>query len=329
MAEWIHRYARINGIRVHYVEQGAGVPVILCHGFPHLWFSWRHQIPVIAQAGFRPVAPDMRGMGQTDAPADVAAYDVPQITGDLLGLLDAIDEERAVFVGLDFGAFAVYDLAFRAPERVVAVIGLENPAAPHNPAMPPLAEYAEMEKKHFVHIHYFAPHGPADIALDAAPREFLSKVFYALSGDYHYLDVWKHPPGTAYLDALPEAPPLPWHWLTELELEFYVSEYARSGFTGGLNYYRSMDLKWASRRPFEGRTSPVPAYFIGSERDCDLEGFHGQDPISLFRAQFPDLRRVEMIAGAGHLMQMERPREVNALLLEYLGAISGDRGRVR
>ena len=131
MADWIHRYARINGIRMHYVEQGAGVPVILCHGFPHLWFSWRHQIPVIAQAGFRAVAPDMRGMGQTDAPADVGAYDVPQITGDLLGLLDAIDAERAVFVGLDFGAFAVYDLAFRAPERVVAVIGLENPAAPH------------------------------------------------------------------------------------------------------------------------------------------------------------------------------------------------------
>jgi len=210
---------------------------------------------------------------------------------------------------------------------VIAVIGLENPAAPHNPAMPPLAEYAEMAQKHFVHIHYFAPHGPADAALDAAPREFLSKVFYALSGDYHYLDVWKHPPGTTYLDALPEPPPLPWSWLSELELEFYVSEYARSGFTGGLNYYRSMDLKWASRKPFEGLTSPVPAFFIGSERDCDLEGFHGHDPISLFRAQFPDLRRVEMIAGAGHLMQLERPREVNALLLEFLAALSRDPGR--
>ena len=154
------------------------------------------------------------------------AYDVPQITGDLLGLLDAIGAERAVFVGLDFGAFAVYDLAFRAPERVIAVIGLENPAAPHNPKTPPLTEYAAMAKKHFVHIHYFAPYGPADAALDAAPREFLSKVFYALSGDYHYLDVWKHPPGTAYLEALPEPPPLPWSWLSELELEFYVSEYA-------------------------------------------------------------------------------------------------------
>jgi pimeloyl-ACP methyl ester carboxylesterase len=314
---------------MHYVEQGMGVPVILCHGFPHLWFSWRHQLPVVAQAGFRAVAPDMRGMGQTDAPTDIAAYDVPQITGDLLGLLDALDAERAVFVGLDFGAFAVYDLAFRAPERVLAVIGLENPAAPHNPAVPPLTEYAEMAKTHFVHIHYFAPVGPADAALDAAPREFLSKVFYALSGDYHYLDVWKHPPGTAYLDALPEPPPLPWHWLSDLELEFYVSEYARSGFTGGLNYYRSMDLKWASRKPFEGRTSSVPAFFIGSERDCDLEGFHGEDPVSLFRAQFSDVRRVAMIAGAGHLMQMEKPREVNTLLLECLGEISEDRDRAR
>jgi pimeloyl-ACP methyl ester carboxylesterase len=329
MADWTHRYARVNGIRMHYVEQGSGVPVILCHGFPHLWFSWRHQIPAIARAGFRAVAPDMRGMGQTDAPAEVAAYDVPQVTGDLLGLLDVLGAERAVFVGLDFGAFAVYDLAFRAPERVLAVIGLENPAAPHNPAMPPLAEYAEMAKQHFVHIHYFAPVGPADAALDAAPREFLSKVFYALSGDYHYLDVWKQPPGTAYLDALPQPPPLPWHWLSDLELEFYVSEYARSGFTGGLNYYRSMDLKWASRKPFEGRSSPVPAFFIGSERDCDLEGFHGEDPISLFRAQFSDVRGVAMIAGAGHLMQMEKPREVNSLLLEYLGVIREDRGRAR
>lgn len=327
MAQWVHRHARINGIHTHWVEQGQGVPVILYHGFPHLWFSWRHQIPAIAQAGWRAVAPDMRGMGQSEAPPDPGAYGIDHVVGDLLGLLDAIGAERAVFAGLDFGAFTVYDLALRAPERVIAVIGLENPPAPHDPNVPPLAEYAAMAQKHFVHIDYFVPPGPADAALNARPREFLTKVFWALSGEYHYLDVWKHPPGTAYLDALPEAPPLPWSWLTELEMEFYVCEYSRSGFTGGLNWYRSMDLRWAQRQPFQGASSPVPAFFIGSERDCDLEGFQGPDPIALMRAQFPDLREVVMIAGAGHLVQMERPREVNELMLKFLGALAAERGR--
>ncbi len=329
MADWSHRHAQINGIHMHYVEQGQGPLVVLCHGFPHLWFSWRHQIPALAAAGWRVVAPDLRGMGQTEAPEDASAYGVDEITADLIALLDHLGEQRAVFAGLDFGAFAIYDLALRAPERVSAVIGLENPAAPHNPDTPPLQEYAAMAEKHFVHIHYFTPVGPSDAALNASPREFLSKVFYALSGDYHYLDVWQHPPGTSYLEALPEPPPLPWPWLSELELEYYVSEYSRSGFTGGLNWYRSMDLKWQQRQAFEGVQSQVPAFFIGSEHDADLEGFHGDDPIALMRAQFPDLRRVEMIAGAGHLVQMEKPAEVTALMLDYLDSLRPGRQKMQ
>lgn len=321
MAEWNHRHALINGINMHYVEQGEGVPVILCHGFPHLWFSWRHQIPAIAAAGWKAVALDMRGMGQTDAPVAVEAYGVEPIVDDLLGLLDHLGAEKAVFVGLDFGAFAIYDLALRAPERVIAVIGLENPAAPHNPDIPPLREYAEIARQHFLHIEYFREPGPADRALNAAPRKFLNKVFYALSGDYPMAEVFKHPPGTTYMDALPEPPPLPWPWMSELEMEFFVAEYSRTGFTGGLNYYRSMDIKWAQRKPYEGVQSEVPAFFIGSEHDIDLEAFHGDDPISLMRAQFPDLREVAMIPGAGHLVQMERPREVNDYLLKFLDSL--------
>lgn len=324
MIEWTHRHANINGINLHYVEQGAGIPVILCHGFPHLWFSWRHQIPVLANAGWRVIAPDMRGMGQSDAPAELEAYGVEPIVNDLLGLLDHLGERRAVFVGLDFGAFAVYDLAMRAPERVIAVIGLENPAAPHNPDVPPLTEYAEMARHHFLHIEYFREPGPADRALNAAPREFLNKVFYALSGDYEMAKVFRHPPGTTYLDALPEPPPLPWSWMSDLEMEYFVSEYSRTGFTGGLNYYRSMDIKWAQRKPFEGVQSPVPAFFIGSEHDIDLEAFHGDDPISLMRAQFPDLREVAMIAEAGHMVQMERPEEVNTHLLRFLQSLKAE-----
>lgn len=316
--DWQHHHATINGIQVHYVEQGRGMPIVLCHGFPHLWFSWHRQITALAAAGYRVIAPDMRGMGQTQAPTDPGAYDVDHITADLLGLLDHTGIERAVFAGLDFGAFASYDFALRHPERVIAIIGLENPAAPHNPDESPLTEYRRMGEQHFLHIEYFREPPRADQELAAQPRRFLHKVFHTLSGSGNYFDCFKHPPGTGYIEAMAEPPPLPWPWLSELELEFFVSEYSRSGFTGGLNWYRSMDLKWQQRRPFEGVTSAVPAYFLGSENDVDLEGFHGDDPISLMRAIFPELRQVRMIKGAGHMVQLEASEQVNAILVEFL-----------
>ncbi|MEJ2533140.1 MAG: alpha/beta hydrolase [Halioglobus sp.] len=330
-ADWAHHYATINGIETHYVEQAAAgeatavkklPPVVFCHGFPMLWFSWHRQIPVLARAGHRVIAPSMRGMGQTAAPADPAAYGVDDITGDLLGLLDHCAIDEAVFVGIDFGAFAIQDLALRHPDRVKAIICLENPAAPHNPDKPPLTEYREMGEEHFLHIEYFREPPRADLELAAAPREFLRKVMWILSGQANYFEVFRHPPGTGYIDAMPEPPPLPWPWLSELELEFFVSEYSRSGFTGGLNWYRSMDLKWQQRRPYEGVQSEVPAWFIGSERDVDLEGFHGDDPVGLMRAIFPNLLDVQMIPEAGHMMPLEASDQLNAILLDYLSRLS-------
>ena len=319
--QWTHRHAVINGIHTHYVEQGQGPAVVLCHGFPHLWFSWHRQIPELAEAGYRVIAPDLRGMGQTEAPADPRAYDVDHITGDLLGLLDHAGVERAIFVGLDFGAFANYDFALRHPERCIAVIGLENPAAPHNPAEAPLTAYRRMGEKHFLHIVYFLEPPRADIELAEQPRNFLRKVYWTLSGAVNYFDMFKHPPGTSYIDAMVEPPALPWPWLSELELEFFVSEYSRSGFTGGLNWYRSMDRKWEQRKAFEGVQSQVPAWFIGSEADVDLAGFHGDDPIGQMRAIFPRLMDVQMIPKVGHMMQLEASAQLNSILLEYLQRI--------
>jgi pimeloyl-ACP methyl ester carboxylesterase len=271
------------------------------------------------------VAFDQRGMGQTSAPSDPALYDVPHTVGDLVGLLDHLGEEKAIFSGLDFGLFAIYDMAYHYPERMTAIIGLENPAWPHDPDCSPLSEAAALGRRHFYHLHYFtAESGVADAALNAAPRDFLAKVFYALSGDYHYIDVWNHPPGTGYLDALPNAPPLPWNWLSDLELEFFVSDYARSGFTGGLNWYRAMDLRWQQRRRFEGIPNPVPFYFIGSENDTDLEAFHGEDPLSRLHEQYSDLRAVEMIAHAGHMVQMERADDVTQLMLRFLNEVKSE-----
>ncbi|MEM1113860.1 MAG: alpha/beta hydrolase [Pseudomonadota bacterium] len=321
--DWVHHHATVNGISMHYVEQGEGMPVILCHGFPHLWFSWHRQISALANAGYRVIAPDMRGMGQSGVPLEVEAYDVDHITADLVGLMDHAGIERAAFAGLDFGAFAIYDLALRHPERVLAVIGLENPAAPHNPEVPPLTEYREIGEQHFLHIEYFRVPGRADRDLAAEPRRFLHKVYHTLSGAGNYFSVFNYPPDATYIEAMDEPPPMPWPWLSELELEYFVSEYSRSGFTGGLNWYRAMDLKWAQRKPFEGVQSRVPAYFLGSEHDVDLEGFHGDDPISQMRAIFPDLRDVRMIPGAGHMVQLEASDEVNAILLDYLNDIEG------
>ena len=237
-ARWSHNYAFINNIHMHYVEQTAapdssGVPVIFCHGFPMLWFSWHRQIPVIADAGYRVIAPSMRGMGQTEAPDEPEAYGVDEITADLLGLLDHCGIEQA-----------------------------------------------------------------------------------------NYFDVFKHPPKTSYIDAMAEPPPLPWNWLSELELEYFVSEYSQSGFTGGLNWYRSMDIKWEQRKAFEGVQSQVPAWFIGSERDVDLEGFHGEDPIGLMRAIFPNLVDVQMIPKVGHMMPLEASGQLNVILLDYLSRIT-------
>ncbi len=320
-AQWTHHYAVINGIHTHYVEQGEGIPVVLCHGFPHLWFSWHRQIPVLAGAGFRVIAPDMRGMGQTEAPDDPQAYDVNHITGDLLGLLDYLGEEKAIFVGLDFGAFANYDFALRYPERTHAVIGLENPAAPHNPEESPLTEYRRMGQEHFLHIAYFLEQPRADDDLNNNVRRFLHKVYWTLSGEVDYFDMFKHPAGTSYIDAMVEPPPLPWPWLSQLELEVFVNEYSQCGFTGGLNWYRSMDMKWEQRRPFEGVQSEVPAWFIGSEADVDLKGFHSDDPIGLMRAIFPKLMDVQMIPRAGHMIQLEASDQLNTILLDYVTRI--------
>jgi pimeloyl-ACP methyl ester carboxylesterase len=321
MSDLRHRQVKTNGITLHVAEQGSGPPVIFCHGFPHIWYMWHHQLPVVAAAGYRAVAPDMRGYGRSDAPPGVEGYTNLQAIADLTGLLDDMGEEQAVFVGLDFGAALVWELALRVPERVRAVVVCNNPYV-GRARRRPSELWAKMAQQHFLHLDYFQEYGPADRELGARPGDFLVRVYYALSGDYHYLDIWQHPSeGRGYLDVLPEAPPLPWRWLDTEEFDLIAGEFARTGFTGGLNWYRALDLNWELSEGLADSVVTVPAFFIYGERDCDMEGFSGMDPIAAMRARVPDLREVAMIPAAGHLIQMEDPAGVNSLLLRFLSSL--------
>ena len=214
--------------------------------------SARHEVQRVTRAaGHVVVAEVVAGADDEAGAARVTHEDVGGsaqrrgvVERELLGLLDAIGADKAVFVGLDFGAVLVWELAIRVPERVESVIVFNNPYLGRAPFRPS-DMWRRIARKHFLHLHYFQEPGVADRELAAAPREFLRRVYYALSGDYHYLDVWQHPSeGTGYLDALPESPPLPWDWLSEPEFDVLANSFEKTGFTGGLSWYRALDVNW-------------------------------------------------------------------------------------
>ena len=308
--------------------------VVLVHGFPHFWFTWHRMIPVLVEAGWRVIAPDLRGMGGSDAPADVEAYAPREVVDDLFAVVDDAlahthvnahpdaAQEKVVLVGFDFGAGVVYDACHLEPGRVRAVIGMENPFMGTAGSISPLEGSAMIAEKHFLHLHYFAQPGVAEVDLQGRERDFLSRVFWALSADFHYLDVWQHPPGTMYLDALPAAPPLPWGWLSVEEMDIYEKEYSRTGFAGPLQWYRAMDVAWNARKGFERQTNPVPYYFIYSEHDPDLEGFHGREPLAKLGRYHDDVRQVRSVPRAGHLMHLEATEDMHREILACLSDIT-------
>ncbi|MFA1542460.1 alpha/beta fold hydrolase [Actinomadura monticuli] len=316
-----HRMLDVGGIALHAAEQGEGAPVVLCHGFPGLWYSWRHQLPVLAEAGYRAVAVDMRGYGRSGRPASPADYGRRHTVADMVGLLDGLGIEEAVFVGHDFGAALVWDLPQWAPGRVKALMQLSVPRMPVS-ARPPTELYARMAEQHFVHVHYFQEEGPADEELGAAPERFLANVFWALSGGYRYLDIWQHPSeGNGYLDVLPEAPPLPWPWLSQDEFAHYVDEFSRTGFTGGLNWYRAYDHVWREKQSRPDEPVTVPTMFLVGERDPVLQ-MMGSGALKQMESLVPGLQDVHIVEGAGHFVQMEAADEVNEAMLAFLAGLT-------
>jgi pimeloyl-ACP methyl ester carboxylesterase len=290
-----NRTVPVNGIELNVAEEGDGRPVILCHGFPELGYSWRHQLPALARAGYHALAPDMRGYGATSIPPEIEAYDVLTICADLLGLLDDLGEERAVFVGHDWGAQVVWELARAHPERVAAVVGMSVPLVPRAPA-PPLYLMRQGMGEDF-YIVWFQRPGVADEVLARDVRRTLttSRVWTS-----HWADEDENPP----------RPP----WLSEHDLRVYVEAFERTGFTGGLNYYRNIDRNWQLTEPFADRRVEAPALFVTGAKDP----VRGWMPEALMDGLVTDLRRTVVVEGAGHWIQQERPDVVNEALLGFL-----------
>lgn len=316
MAAITHRVVRGNGISMHIAEAGRGPLVLLLHGFPELWYSWRHQLPALAGAGYHVVAPDLRGYGDTDAPLSVESYDMSTMTADVAALLDVLGAETAVLVGHDWGAHIAWQAARRYPRRVAAVAALSVPYTPRSPT-PPIQMMRQFSADACNFVLYFQQPGVAEAELEADVRRSLRLFFYALSGDappelVPYLYRGK-PAAAGALDGMPEPASLP-IWLSAADLDYYTRAFMRSGFRGALNRYRNLDRDWEASAGDGVAGVEQPALYIGGERDPAIR-FGSVEPM---RADVPNLREVALLPGCGHWTQQERPSAVNAALVAFL-----------
>ncbi|MFD3683208.1 alpha/beta fold hydrolase [Nocardiopsis sp. NPDC058631] len=319
-----HRDVEVNGVRLHVAEQGSGPLVLLLHGFPETWYSWRHQFAPLVEAGYRVVAPDQRGYARSDQPEDAGAYTLPDLVGDVVALIAALGEKEAVLVGHDWGAPVAWSTAMMRPDLVRGVVGLSVPPFP--PAMMPAPSVSRRIYGEGFYQVYFQEPGVADAELAADPASFLRRVLVGASGDNPETDqarLWMVPEGGTLLDGLPPADELP-SWLTEEDVAVFARDHARHGaraFTGGLNWYRNIERNQTLMSPFQGRGIDVPAlYMVG---DMDL--------VTVMRG-IPELRKAlpllvprlhadVTLPGCGHWTQQERPEEVNTALLDFLGHV--------
>jgi pimeloyl-ACP methyl ester carboxylesterase len=320
-----HRTVETNGLRMHVAEAGEGPLVVLCHGFPESWYSWRHQLMALAEAGYHAVAPDQRGYGQTDRPEAIDQYTLFHLVGDLVGLLDALRAPSAVVAGHDWGAPVAWHAALLRPDRVRAVIALSVPFRPRGSARP-TSMMPRTEDAVFYQLYFQEP-GVAEAELERDPRETIRRLAYWGSGDGQRA---AHTPGSGTSGMVPraggflsgrEAPATLPAWLTEADIDFYAGEFRRAGFRGGLNWYRNIDRNWELLAPWAGAKVTVPALYVTGDRDLVLT-FRGMDQLLPALKHFvPQLRQTVMLPGCGHWTQQERPAEVNAAMLQFLETV--------
>lgn len=288
---WRHRMVESNGIRLHVVEEGQGFPVVLCHGFPELWYSWRQQIPALAAAGLRTIAPDLRGYGESDKPSVVGEYDIHHLAGDIIGLLDALELERAVLVGHDWGAIVMWSVAVMHPERVERVIGLNVPYRGQCVGFPPTQVLRGMGNR-FAYVLFFQEPGRAEAHFSPDLPAALRRFYDGVAADPSFLS--------------PE------------EFQVYLEAFSKGGLSGPLNYYRNIDRNWETTQHLADRVVECPCLVVMTDRDPILRPELAEG----MERWVPQLRR-ELVKDCGHWTQQEKPQEINRLLLEFLADLSG------
>ena len=305
-----------NGIRIHLAEQGSGPLVLLCHGFPESWYSWRHQLSALSAAGFHVVAPDMRGYGQSSRPEQIDRYSMLHLVGDMVAVLDALGEKQAVIAGHDWGAPVAWHAALLRPDRFRAVIGLSVPYRPRG-SVQPTTVMAQTEEAQFYQLYFQTP-GKAESEFEADTRGSIRKILYAWSGAMPDVDMV--PRAGGFFARVADPPLLP-SWLTEADIEVYVAQFLASGFRGGLNWYRNIDRNWELMAAFTRAPITVPALYMAGELDPVLAFPRMKDAIADLKRFIPDLRGTIVLPGCGHWTQQERPKQVNSSMIEFLRSL--------
>jgi pimeloyl-ACP methyl ester carboxylesterase len=306
-----------NGIEIFVLEQGSGPLVVLCHGWPELSYSWRHQIAAIAEAGYHVVAPDMRGFGRTSAPADIEAYSIFDHVGDMVALVAALGEKRAVIAGHDWGAPVAWHAAMFRPDIFSAVAGLSVPP-PFRGRTRPLDGLRDNGITNF-YWQYFQTPGVAEREFErdvaATMRTLLGRGFSEPAASLFVED------GRGFLGPANADRRLP-DWLSETDLAYFIAAYQQSGFRGGLNWYRNIDRNWDLTAPWQGAQITQPSLFIAGSNDAVITGLIGAKRVTELERVLPNLQQKLIIEGAGHWIQQERPDVVNAALIAFLKRIA-------
>lgn len=316
--ERTERDVAANGITLHVTEQGSGPLVLLCHGWPELAHSWRHQIPVLARAGYHVVAPDMRGYGGSSVPHEIGAYAITDLVGDMVALVAALGETQACIVGHDWGANVAWSAALMRPDLFTAVAAMSVPHRPRNPAAPPLTLLRAAGLENF-YWFYFNREGVPEAEFERDISSAMRKVLVAGSGDAPTDSRMSLivPAGGGFLDRAVAPGALP-AWLGEADIEIFASSFRRNGLRGPFNWYRNIDRNWALLAPFQGAVVRPPALFIAGTHDGVITSPMGRSALDTLSTSVPNLRETVLIPGGGHWIQQERPAEVNAALLRFL-----------